>query len=120
NGSQLFATNTSVSDLGTSTASALGGGAAYNSSTGAWTAPSYTIQGSSYSNIGDAFGGVDSSLTALGNSVASGTTGVVQRTGTVNKAVLTAASGTAAAPGAAQTLSNLAAGNLAADSTDAV
>ncbi|WP_196296661.1 hypothetical protein, partial [Hafnia alvei] len=45
--------------------SALGGGAAYNSSTGAWTAPSYTVQGSSYSNIGDAFGGVDGSLTAL-------------------------------------------------------
>ncbi|MEB7892074.1 hypothetical protein NGK36_22890, partial [Hafnia alvei] len=72
NGSQLFATNTNVgtnttnlANLGTSTASALGGGAAYNSTTGAWTAPSYTVQGSSYSNIGDAFGGVDGSLTAL-------------------------------------------------------
>ncbi|WP_411815329.1 hypothetical protein, partial [Hafnia alvei] len=49
NGSQLFATNTNVgtnttnlANLGTSTASALGGGAAYNSTTGAWTAPSYT------------------------------------------------------------------------------
>ncbi|MEB7892094.1 hypothetical protein NGK36_23085, partial [Hafnia alvei] len=76
-----------------STASALGGGAAYNSTTGAWTAPSYTVQGSSYSNIGDAFGGVDSSLTALTDSISEGSTGVVQRTGTANKAVLTAANG---------------------------
>ncbi|ANC42852.1 hypothetical protein A6V27_20735 (plasmid) [Hafnia alvei] len=127
NGSQLFATNTNVgtnttnlANLGTSTASALGGGAAYNSSTGAWTAPSYTVQGSSYSNIGDAFGGVDGSLTALTDSISEGTTGVVQRTDTANKAVLTAANGTAAAPGETQTLSNLTAGDLAADSTDAV
>nr|WP_162940835.1 YadA family autotransporter adhesin [Rahnella bruchi] len=127
NGSQLFATNanvatsaTNLANLGTSTASSLGGGAAYNSSTGAWTAPSYTVQGSNYSNIGDAFGGVDGSLTALTGSISEGTTGVVQRTDTANKAVLTAANGTAVAPGEAQTLSNLAAGNLAADSTDAV
>ncbi|MEB7892075.1 hypothetical protein NGK36_22895, partial [Hafnia alvei] len=84
---------TNLANLGTSTASALGGGAAYNSTTGAWTAPSYTVQGSSYSNIGDAFGGVDSSLTALTDSISEGSTGVVQRTGTANKAVLTAANG---------------------------
>ena len=127
NGSQLFATNTNVgtnatnlANLGTSTASALGGGAAYNSTTGAWTAPSYTVQGSNYSNIGDAFGGVDRNLTALNNSVSSGSTGVVQRTGTANVATLTAAGGTASAPGEAQTLTNLAEGKLTADSTDAV
>ena len=127
NGSQLFATNTNVgtnatnlANLGTSTASALGGGATYNSTTGAWIAPSYTVQGSSYSNIGDAFGGVDGSLTALNNSVSSGSTGVVQRTSTANVATLTAAGGTASAPGEAQKLTNLAEGKLTADSTDAV
>ncbi|MBC6559043.1 hypothetical protein GW721_24365, partial [Citrobacter braakii] len=48
NGSQLAATNTSVDNLGSSTAAALGGGAAYDSSTGTLTAPSYTIQGTTY------------------------------------------------------------------------
>ena len=127
NGSQLFATNTNVgtnttnlANLGTSAASALGGGAAYNSATGVWTAPSYSIQGTSYNNVGSALGGVDSSLTALNNSVTSGSIGVVQRTSTPNIATLTAAGGTASAPGAAQKLTNLAKGNLAADSTDAV
>ncbi|QIP94551.1 YadA family autotransporter adhesin [Serratia fonticola] len=127
NGSQLFATNSNVTtnannigSLGTSTASALGGGAAYNTSTGAWTAPSYSIQGTSYNNVGSALGGVDSSLTNLSNSVAAGSTGVVQRTATANVATLTAANGTAAAPGTAQKLTNLAAGTLSGTSTDAV
>ncbi|MEF9709625.1 hypothetical protein RBH39_25275, partial [Escherichia coli] len=52
--------------------------------------------------------------------MASGSTGVVQRTAQANVATLTAADGTAANPGAAQKLTNLAAGTLAADSTDAV
>ena len=42
------------------------------------------------------------------------------RTSTPNVATLTAAGGIASAPGAAQELTNLAKGNLAADSTDAV
>ena len=124
NGAQLYQVtsglNSNINAFGSSTASALGGGAAYNSTTGAWTAPSYTVQGSNYSNIGDAFGGVDRNLTALNNSVSSGSTGVVQRTGTANVATLTAAGGTASAPGEAQTLTNLAEGKLTADSTDAV
>ncbi|WP_166735275.1 YadA family autotransporter adhesin [Serratia fonticola] len=120
NGSQLFATNTKVSGLGSGIASALGGGAAYNASTGAWTAPSYSIQGTSYSNIGDAFGGVDSSLTTLTDGISKGTTGVVQRTSENNVATLTAAGGTADKPGEAQKLTNLAAGDLNANSKDAV
>ncbi|NMY86684.1 hypothetical protein HBR93_21500, partial [Pseudomonas sp. WS 5411] len=120
NGSQLFGTNTQVSNLGTATASNLGGGAAYDPVTGTVSAPSYTVQGSQYNNVGGAIGAVDGSLTTLNNSVSTGTIGVVQRTSTPDETVLTAAGGSAAAPGAAQKLSNLAAGTVAATSTDAV
>ncbi|MEB7892050.1 hypothetical protein NGK36_22655, partial [Hafnia alvei] len=123
NGSQLFATNTNVgtnttnlANLGTSTASALGGGAAYNSTTGALTAPSYTVQGSSYSNVGIALTRVDTGLSALND----GNAGLVQRTSTSNVATMTATGGTATAPGTAQKLTNLAAGTLSGASTDAV
>ena len=51
--------------------------------------------------------------------IGTGTAGVIQR-GTANQLVATAAGGTAAAPGAAQTLTNIAAGGLTAASTDAV
>lgn len=47
-------------------ASALGGGAGYNSS-GAFLSPNFSIQGSSYSSVADAFAAVDSRLTALGS-----------------------------------------------------
>ncbi|MFT2794052.1 YadA family autotransporter adhesin, partial [Serratia sp. T13T92] len=53
-------------------------------------------------------------------SVASGITGVVQRTATKDVVTLTEDGGTAATPGNAQKLTNLAAGSLAADSLDAV
>ncbi|QZC92683.1 hypothetical protein K2E96_16250 [Pseudomonas sp. ERGC3:05] len=120
NGSQLFGTNTQVSNLGTATASNLGGGAVYDPITGTVSAPSYTVQGSQYNNVGGAIGAVDGGLTSLNNNISNGSVGVVQRTSTVDEAVLTAAGGTAAAPGAAQKLTNLAAGTLSATSTDAV
>ncbi|NMY86533.1 hypothetical protein HBR93_20705, partial [Pseudomonas sp. WS 5411] len=120
NGSQLFGTNTQVSNLGTATASNLGGGATYDPVTGTVSAPSYTVQGSQYNNVGGAIGAVDGNLTTLNNSISNGSVGVVQRTSTPDETVLTAAGGDAAAPGAAQKLSNLAAGTLSATSTDAV
>jgi autotransporter adhesin len=68
NGSQLFATNqaivavgaavnglgTSVTTLGTSVAGALGGGATMNPATGAVSAPSYAVYGSTQNNVGAA------------------------------------------------------------------
>ena len=120
NGSQLFGTNTQVSNLGTSTATNLGGGAIYDSATGTVSAPSYTVQGSQYNNVGGAIGAVDGSLTTLSSNISSGSVGVVQRTGTTDETVLTAAGGSATSPGAAQKLTNLAAGTLSATSTDAV
>ncbi|MGV2981674.1 YadA-like family protein [Camelimonas sp. ID_303_24] len=57
---------------------------------------------------------------ALGNGVSSGAIGIIQRTATPNVTVLTAAGGTAAVPGAAQKLTNLANGDVDAASTDAI
>ena len=68
NGSQLYAVatglNTNIGALGTNTAKALGGTAAYNTTTGAWTAPSYTIGATTYNDVGSA-------LTALATGGAS-------------------------------------------------
>jgi autotransporter adhesin len=71
---------------GTATAAALGGGAAYNSVTGAVSAPSYAVQGSTYNNVGSALGRLDTSVTnntnsisLLTNQINSGTTGLVQQ-----------------------------------------
>ncbi len=120
NGSQLFGTNTLLSQVGTSMATNLGGGAMYDAATGTVSAPSYSVQGSNYSNVGSAFGAVDSNLTTLTGAIRSGTVGPAQRVGTSNALVLTSLAGTAATPGAAQTLSNLANGTLSTTSTDAV
>ena len=57
--------------LGSSLASFLGGGASYAG--GVFSAPTYTIQGSSYHDVGAAFAAVDTKLTAL---TGSGTGGV--------------------------------------------
>ena len=120
NGSQLFSTNTNLSNLGSSAASNLGGGAAFDSVTGTISAPSYTVQGNTYNDVGSAFGAVDSDLSSLSTSVATGALGVVQRTATADEMALVAAGGTGAAPGASQKLTNLSAGTLSATSTDAV
>ena len=120
NGSQLFSTNTNLSNLGSSAASNLGGGAAFDPVTGTVSAPSYTVQGNNYNDVGSAIGAVDSDLSSLSTSVATGALGVVQRTATADEMALVAAGGTGAAPGASQKLTNLSAGTLSATSTDAV
>ena len=63
---------------------------------------------------------VDGRVTTLNKNVADGTIGVVQRGTAANVAVLTAAGGTAANPGAAQKLSNLAGGAVNNTSTEAI
>ena len=42
-------------------------------------APSYTIQGTAYNNVGGAFGAVDSALTTLSTQINDGTIGLVQQ-----------------------------------------
>ena len=59
NGAQLHGTATSV-------ATALGGGSVVNAD-GTVSAPSYTIGAGDYTNVGDAFDAVDTSLTGLGD-----------------------------------------------------
>ncbi|MEP6897557.1 MAG: YadA-like family protein [Rhodanobacter sp.] len=71
NGSQLFAADTAITAVGTqaialgvATAADLGGGASYTVA-GGLTAPAYVVQGTTYSNVGDALGGVDTNLTTI-------------------------------------------------------
>ncbi len=112
NGAQLHGVSSSVAD-------ALGGGSAVNTD-GSISAPSYTIGGTDYDNVGGAFDAVNNNLDDLNQAVSSGGVGVVQRTANANETVLTASGATASNPGAAQKLSNLAAGALSSDSTEAV
>jgi trimeric autotransporter adhesin len=98
NGGQLFATNlattaaqASATNAGAGVASvagSLGGGAAYNPASGAYTAPSYTIGGHSYVTIGSALAAINLSIgggggieyfhanSTLADSVASGANAV--------------------------------------------
>ncbi len=62
NGSQLFAT-------GTSTATNFGGGSTYNTTTGAVTAPTYTVQGATYTDVGSALGATNGAITTTNNTV---------------------------------------------------
>ena len=54
-----------------SVATALGGGATVNPD-GTVTAPSYTVQGNTYNNVGGALGAVDTNITNLQNSLTKG------------------------------------------------
>jgi len=58
NGSQLYnitqGFTTNIDNLGTSTATNLGGGAVYDSTTGIISAPTYNVYGTSQTNVGDA------------------------------------------------------------------
>ncbi|MEN3931731.1 YadA-like family protein [Microvirga sp. W0021] len=138
NGSQLYATNQTAVTTAANISAALGGGADVNLG----VAPSYalssiaidgTLTSSVYTDVGSAFGGVNTSLvnlnthvndvstevTNIANNISNGTLGPVQLTG-VNELSLIASGGSAAAPGAVQKLTNVASGTLSAASTDAV
>ncbi|EJF93387.1 hypothetical protein MEG_01262, partial [Bartonella tamiae Th307] len=108
-GAQLFATNTNVTNIDDRVTSVEG----------------------NVNTIGDTINNIQGDVTNIGdqitNIVTTGTAGVVQRvapTGedapATNQLVLTAIDGTAAQPGVAQRLSNLADGALNAQSTEAV
>ena len=112
--------------LGSTAATALGGGTSYDATTGL-SGTSYTVQGSTYNNVGSALGGLDNAVTGnttsisnITNQINNGAIGPVQQTGTTNQLALVASGGTGAAPGAAQNLTNVADGAVNATSTDAV
>ncbi|WP_249744582.1 YadA-like family protein [Burkholderia pyrrocinia] len=129
NGSQLWSVAQGVNSLGAGVASALGGGAAFNTSTGVFTMPSYTVQGTTYSNVGAALSGLDAAVTTAQNtanqalSIANnsvqydpskaGTGSTTTGTGGGTSVTLNP-SGTAAG------VHNVAAGALTSTSTDAV
>jgi autotransporter adhesin len=112
NGSQLNSVVTGVNNIGTSVASALGGGSTYNSTTGTLTPPSYTIGGTTYNNVGGALNALTGGGTTAGikyfhanstgtDSTATGTDSVAIGSGAVssnkNDVALGAGSTTAAA-----------------------
>jgi autotransporter adhesin len=102
------------SSLGISIASGLGGGSSYNSTTGAVTGPSYTLFGTTYNNVGDA-------LQALaGYDVTNGGSG---GNGIINPNIVTYSDSSHAdvnLAGNGTQIHNLADGQVAAGSTDAV
>src|SRR6516164_2019367 len=59
NGSQLNGVVTAVNNLGNSTAANFGDGSTYNPATGTVSAPSYTIAGATYNNVGAAFNAIN-------------------------------------------------------------
>jgi autotransporter adhesin len=59
------AATTGLSTLGTSVASNLGGGSAFDPATGTLTAPTYGVQGATYSNLGSAIGGLDTAVSTI-------------------------------------------------------
>lgn len=71
NGSQLFYVGAAVNASASGAAAGLGGGAAWNAATGAWTAPAYNVNGVTFNNVGAAMTVVNASTNALGSSTAS-------------------------------------------------
>jgi len=122
NGSQLFAVTSNTSSY-------LGGGADVLNG----TAPTYVIQGSPYNDVGSALGAVDdnfnmtnanvtnvtNSVANLNNNLNNGTIGTVQRLDSGTLALM-APGGSAASPGDAQVLTNVANGSVQSGSKDAI
>ncbi|WP_434776971.1 ESPR-type extended signal peptide-containing protein [Neisseria sp. Ec49-e6-T10] len=122
-----IATNTTnISSI----ANSLGGGASIDAN-GTFTAPSYTVQGSSVSTVGDALTALDSSVTTnttditnLTNIINSGSVGLVQQDATsLDITVASATGGTNvsfAGTDGVRTLTGIKDGSVAAGSTDAI
>ncbi|MDR6470842.1 autotransporter adhesin [Paraburkholderia graminis] len=63
NVSQLQSEDAKVNQIGTSTASSLGGGSTYDTTTGAIAAPAYSVGGTTVNNVGDALTNLDGRTT---------------------------------------------------------
>ncbi len=126
--------NIKTDALGNSTASNLGGNAAYDSDTGMVSAPTYTLNNGNndatttdFNNVGDALGNLDSRTstnTSDIDDINAGRTGIVrQDAGTSAITVGATTGGTSVSftgTDGVRTLSGLANGNVAAGSTEAV
>ncbi|WP_447749142.1 ESPR-type extended signal peptide-containing protein [Pseudomonas nicosulfuronedens] len=139
NVSQLQSEDAKVNAQGANTASALGGGATYNTTSGAITAPSYLLAnansiagtsgaaadvGTGFAKVDSALGNLNTSISSISNTINSGSLGLVQQSAagenlTVGKDTDGAAVDFAGTDGARK-LINVADGTLAADSKDAV
>ncbi|MEB6515044.1 hypothetical protein MXM72_23485, partial [Enterobacter roggenkampii] len=111
-------------------AASLGGGAQVNAG-GDFIGPSFSVQGKTAGNVGDAMALLDtgvsslsSSLTSIVNNLNDGTTGLVQQDATSRAITVAQASDgmsmSIAGTEGARTLSGVKAGLLAADSSEAV
>ncbi|WP_347814160.1 YadA-like family protein [Paraburkholderia sp. BL10I2N1] len=76
NVSQLQSEAAKSNNIGASAAAALGGGAAYNPTTGTISAPSYSVGGTIVSNMGDAITNIDSRTTQNTANIATNTTNI--------------------------------------------
>jgi autotransporter adhesin len=121
NGSQLYATNTAintlggvVTTLGSSAATALGGGSTYNPATGAITAPTYDVYGSPQGNVGAAIAALQNNAPLQYSTAAAPTTGLGANGAPVSNDV------TLVGPnaGAPVTLHNVAAGTAPTDAAN--
>nr|WP_276554074.1 YadA family autotransporter adhesin [Cupriavidus gilardii] len=59
-----------LNQVAQNTATSLGGGASYDSTTGSYTAPTYSVGGATYNNVGDALGAQDTIVKNQGDSIA--------------------------------------------------
>ncbi|WP_143271232.1 hypothetical protein [Bradyrhizobium brasilense] len=112
-----------LNQIAQNTATSLGGGAAYNAATGAYTAPSYSI--ASISATGASTGpttqtSVGAALTALGTSVANVAGIAVKYDAAGGSTITLGATGGAGSPAGGVRITNLTPGALSSASTDAV
>ncbi len=127
--------NTKTDALGQSTAANLGGNATYDSTTGAVSAPTYTLNNGNntaattdYDNVGDALGNLDGRTTTNTSDIANlatGKAGLVQQASgtapiTVGKDSLGTKVNFTNANGIDRQLTGIASGNVSATSTDAI
>ena len=112
----LSTTNSNVAQLSTSTSTGIS--TAQSGVTSLSTGLSTT--NSNIASLSTGLSTVSNDVANLSTSLASGNIGPVQQTGTANTLALVAPGGTGANPGAAQKLTNVADGDVSANSTDAV
>ncbi|CAD6530719.1 YadA-like family protein [Paraburkholderia metrosideri] len=127
NVSQLIVEDGKVNSQGAATAAALGGGASYNSTTGAISAPSYSVGGTTVGTVSAAITDLDGRTTQNTTNIsglAAGTLGLVkQDAGTKAITMASSTGGTSVdftGTDGARTLAGVKAGMLSADSTEAV
>ena len=136
NGSQIFNTNNLISDNTNMISNILGGGATVIS--GVITAPNYVLTGGTFSNIGAALGSLNTdiasnvtSITTLNNALSnltSGTTGLVTQAnptatilvGSTSQGTVVDFTNNVGGLAGARTLTGVAAGNISANSLDAI